>query len=72
MSQIPGIAVLRNMEGEITHVTVDVQQHAAVLTLLESWNLIKTESFEEGIQNGYSIEASRKRMHEHINQLWQK
>lgn len=72
MSQIPGVALLRNAEGQITHVTVDVQQHTAVLALLEEWNLLGKESFEDGIQNGYSIETSRQRSHDHIDRLWQK
>lgn len=72
MAETSGIALLRNAAGEITHVTIDVQQHKAVLTVLEQWNLIGRESFEEGIDNGYSIETSRQRSHDHIDRLWQK
>lgn len=62
--------MLRNASGEITHVTIDVQQHKAVLAALEHWNLINRESFEEGVRNGYSVEESRRRSHETINRLW--
>lgn len=72
MSETPGVAFLRNASGEITHVTIDVQRHKAVLTVLEHLNLIEKEPFDEGVRNGYSIETSRQRSHDRIDRLWQK
>lgn len=70
MIQAEGITTLKNDEGEITHVTIDVQKHKEALPLLKQLGLLEKTQFEIDCENGTSIEESRKRIHAKIDNLW--
>ena len=73
MPRIAGITTKKNGRGEITHVTINLQQHRqAIIPLLNQLGIIQKTEFQRECENGYTIEESRKRVHAKIDTLWKK
>ena len=73
MPRIAGIATKKNIKGEITHVTINVEKHRAVITpMLYELGIIEKNKFQQEIDGAITLEDFRKRMHNRINKSWKK
>ncbi len=72
MARIAGIATKKNTKGEITHATINVQKHRALITpMLYELGIIEKGAFEEECEQAISLEEFRKKMHKRVNAAWQ-
>jgi hypothetical protein len=73
MARIAGIATKRNTKGEITHVTIDVQKHRALITpMLYELGIIEEKTFNQECEAAIPLEDFRKKMHKRVSGLWKK
>lgn len=73
MPNVKGITTIKNEEGKITHVTIDVQEYKEVITpMLYELGVMEKTAFQVECEKGISIEESRKKIHAKIDSLWQK
>lgn len=73
MARIAGVATKKNIKGEITHVTINVQTHREIITpVLHQLGVLDKTKFQEECQSAISVEDFRKKIHGRINKLWKK
>jgi len=73
MPHIAGVTTKKNIKGEITHVTINIQKHKKTITpVLLQMGVIEKTQFQKDCESGYTIEEARAMSHKHIEQLWKK
>jgi hypothetical protein len=73
MPQIAGVTTKKNVKGEITHVTINVKKHEAVITpVLEEMGVLKKMSFQERYEKAYTIEQMKQMTLTHLRSIWKK
>ncbi len=73
MPRIAGIVTKKNIKGEITHVTIDVEKHREVITpMLYELGIIEKSKFQQECESAISLEDFRKKIHSSINKAWKK
>jgi hypothetical protein len=73
MARIAGVATKKNTRGEITHVTINVEKHRALITpMLYELGVIENTAFQQECEQAIPLEDFRKKMHKRVNAAWQK
>ncbi len=73
MIDIKGIETQTNSEGEITHLTIDVEKHKHIVApILEQLALSEKEKFDAKWKSGISPEQLKENLHKRIEKLWAK
>jgi hypothetical protein len=72
MAAISGVTTKKNVKGQLTHVTVDVKKHAAVIPMFKELGLLPKTTFQKERESGITLEQFRKNMHKRIDDLWSK
>ncbi len=72
MPQLEGITTTKNIEGEITHLTIDIQKNKDLKPLLTELGLLPKTTFQKNCEDAISMEEFRKRVHKKLNDLWLK
>jgi hypothetical protein len=73
MGRIAGIATRKNIKGEITHVTINVQKHRELIfPMLYELGVIEKSTFEKECEQAIPLEDFRKKMHKRVKAAWQK
>ena len=71
MTDITGIAIRKNEEGKVTHITFDVDKHKEFLQpVLKDLGIIEKTRFRQDFEKGLTVEEARRDMIEHINNLY--
>ena len=73
MPRIAGVATKKNNRGEITHVTINVEKHRALITpMLYELRVIEKTTFQQECEQAIPFEDFRKKMHKRVKAAWQK
>lgn len=75
MARVAGIQFKDNARGLHTHVIIDLKKHGETLKpFLEKLGAVEEDEFEKKwAKGGYTVEESRKKMHEFISSMpWKK
>lgn len=76
MSHIAGVVTQKNNLGEITHVTIDVKKHGAIIIpVLEKLGLVEKSKLQQKLESDtwLTVEESRQRSIDFVNSLpWKK
>jgi hypothetical protein len=72
MAAIAGITTKKNTKGQLTHITVDVKKHAAIIPMFNELGLLPKTAFQKERENGITLEEFRSNMHKRIDDLWSK
>jgi hypothetical protein len=70
MAAIAGVTTKKNLQGKLTHITVDVRKHKQVIPMFKEIGLISKTDFQIRCEQGVSIEEARKQTHSFIDELW--
>jgi hypothetical protein len=72
MASIAGITIKKNIKGQLTHVTVDVKKHAAVIPMFNELGLLPKTTFQKERENGITVKELKDSLLEQIDELWSK
>jgi hypothetical protein len=72
MAAIAGITIKKNIKGQLTHVTVDVKKHAAVIPMFKELGLLPKTTFQKERENGITVKELKDSLLEQIDELWSK
>lgn len=75
MARIAGVTTQKDTKGNLTHVTINLKKHKAVLPLLEQMGVIEKSELQKMMDSGkwFTIEEARAHTHEFIKKLpWKK
>ena len=77
MAAVAGVKTIKNLRGEVTHITIDVKKHKEKLPMLTEMGLMPKSKFMEewdaAIANGAkTVAQSEKDMLKYIKELWKK
>jgi hypothetical protein len=72
MAAIAGITIKKNIKGQLTHVTVDVKKHAAVIPMFKELGLLPKTTFQKERENGITVKKLKDSLLEQIDELWSK
>jgi len=72
MAAIAGVTTKKNVQGKITHITVDLRKHKEVIPMFNEIGLMPKTKFQEQCENGIPIEEAFDDIKKHIKSLWQK
>lgn len=72
MATIAGIKTKKNIKGQLTHVTVDLKKHAAVIPIFNELGLLPKTKFQKERESGITLEEFKSNMHKRIDDLWSK
>jgi hypothetical protein len=72
MAAIAGITIKKNIKGQLTHVTVDVKKHAAVIPMFKELGLLPKTTFQKERENGITVKELKDTLLEQIDELWSK
>jgi hypothetical protein len=72
MAAIAGVTTKKNVKGQLTHVTVDVKKHAAVIPMFTELGLLPKTTFQIERQNGITVNELKESLLEQIDELWSK
>ncbi len=70
MAAIAGITTKKNLQGKLTHITVDVRKHKQVVSMFEDIGLIAKTDFQKRCEDAISVEELRTRVHKRLKELW--
>jgi hypothetical protein len=70
MAAIAGITTKKDLQGKLTHVTVDVRKHKQVIPMFTEIGLIPKTKFQIECEDAISVEELRTRVHKKLKQLW--
>ncbi len=72
MAAIAGVTTKKNLQGKLTHVTVDVRKHKQVISFFEEMGLIQKTDFQKKCEQGITVEEARIIVHKRLRELWNK
>ena len=72
MANIEGISTQKNEQGEITHVTIDIQKHKEIIPVLEQMGVIEKSAFQKEFDDSFSLEDARNILFERIENKWKR
>ncbi len=73
MVNIAGVSTQTNKEGEITHVTFDMEKHKDTIEpLLQQLGMVEKTKFDKLREEGITIEESKARVIARVKTLWGK
>lgn len=73
MIDIKGIETQSNLQGEITHITLEVEKYKDILEpILEQLAQAQKTDFDKKWATGIGLEDARKKTHEYIRKMWKK
>jgi hypothetical protein len=72
MAAIAGITTKKNLQGKLTHITVDVRKHKQVVSMFEDIGLIHKTDFQKRCEQGIAVEEARQHSLKHIRSIWKK
>jgi selenocysteine-specific translation elongation factor len=73
MPNVKGITTIKNIEGKITHVTIDVEEYKDVITpMLYELGVMEKTAFQIECEKGISPEDLRKHLLTTVDNLWKK
>lgn len=72
MAAIAGITTKKNLQGKLTHITVDVRKHKQVVSMFEDIGLIPKTDFQKRCEQGIVVEEARQHSLKHIRSIWKK
>jgi hypothetical protein len=72
MANIEGISTRKNEQGEITHVTIDIQKHKEIIPMLEQMGVIEKSTFQKEFDESFSLEEARNILFERIENKWKR
>jgi hypothetical protein len=70
MAAIAGITTKKDLQGKLTHVTVDVRKHKQVIPMFTEIGLIPKTDFQKRSEDAISVEEFRTRLHKRLKELW--
>jgi saccharopine dehydrogenase-like NADP-dependent oxidoreductase len=71
MAAIAGITK-KNIKGQLTHVTLDVKKHAAVIPMFKELGLLPKTTLQKQRENGITVRELKDSLLEQIDELWSK
>jgi hypothetical protein len=73
MIDIEGIEAQTNKDGQITHLTLDVEKYKDILVpIMNQLALSEKEAFDNKWKKGISPEKLKQNLHKRIEKLWAK
>lgn len=72
MAAIAGIKTIKNVKGQLTHVTVDLKKHAAVIPIFNELGLLPKTKFQKEWDSCITVEEFKNNMLQQIDHLWSK
>ena len=77
MAALAGVKTIKNLRGEVTHITIDVKKHKDKMGKLKEMGLVPKSKFikewDDAIANGAkTVAQSEKDMLKYIKELWKK
>jgi hypothetical protein len=69
MAAVAGITTQKNVKGQITHITIDVKKHAAIIPTFNELGLLPKSAFQKERKSGITLEEFRTNMHKRIDDL---
>jgi hypothetical protein len=72
MAAIAGITTKKDLQGRLTHVTVDVRKHKQVIPMFTEIGLIPKTDFQKRYEQGVTVEEARQHSLNHIRSIWKK
>jgi hypothetical protein len=72
MAAVAGITTKKNIKGQITHVTVDVKKHSAMIPMFNELGLLPKTKFQKERENGITVNELKDSLLEQIDELWSK
>jgi BMFP domain-containing protein YqiC len=73
MIDIEGIETQTNKDGQITHLTLDVEKYKDILApIMNQLALSEKEAFDNKWRKGISPEELKQNLHKRIEKLWAK
>ena len=70
MAALAGVKTIKNLRGEVTHITIDVKKHKDKMGQLTEMGLMPKSKFMEEWDAAKTIEQSKKEMLKLIDELW--
>ena len=77
MAAVAGVKTIKNVRGDVTHITIDVKKHKDKMEKLREMGLVPKSKFmkewDAAIANGAkTVAQSEKDMLKYIKELWKK
>ena len=73
MAHIEGIEEIKNNDGNLTHVVIDVRKHPEAVGKLKEMGLVEKTQFEKDCEDAISVDEAFKPVYDFINSLkWDK
>ena len=72
MAAIAGVTTKKNAKGQLTHVTVNVKKHTAVIPMFKELGLLSKTTFQKERENGITVNQLKDSLLEQIDELWSK
>lgn len=74
MARIAGVTTQKDTKGNVTHVTINLKKHKAVLPLLEQMGVIEKSELQKMMDSGtwLTVEEARAHTIKHVREKWNK
>ncbi|SFQ21156.1 hypothetical protein [Parafilimonas terrae] len=73
MAHIEGIEEIKNNDGRLTHVVIDVHKHPEAVGKLKEMGLVEKTQFEKDCEDAIPVDEAFKQVYDFINSLkWDK
>ena len=70
MSNVTGVTIQKDNNGQLTHVSVDLIENPKALALLQEIGLVEKTEFERECEKGMDVHTFRRRAKDEVSKTW--